>query len=55
MADRALPCASDDVNQPVDKQAAGEFDGLVASCWSASPTGRSPRWKDTSFFKRFAK
>ena len=46
---------SDDVNQPVDKQAAGEFNVLVAKLLEriANRDGR-PRWKDSSFFKRFA-
>jgi Zn-dependent M28 family amino/carboxypeptidase len=46
---------SDDVKQPVDKKAAGEFDNLVAKLLArvANRDGR-PRWKDTSFFKRFA-
>jgi hypothetical protein len=46
---------SDDVNQPVDKIAAGEFDNLVAKLLERIANRQSrPRWKDTSFFKRFA-
>jgi Zn-dependent M28 family amino/carboxypeptidase len=46
---------SDDVNQPVDKEAAGEFDNLVAKLLERIANRESrPRWKDTSFFKRFA-
>jgi Zn-dependent M28 family amino/carboxypeptidase len=46
---------SDDVNQPVDKKAAGEFDVLVAKLLERVANRESrPRWKDTSFFKRFA-
>ncbi len=46
---------SDDVNQPVDKKAAGEFDNLVAKLLErVANRERRPRWKDTSFFKRFA-
>jgi hypothetical protein len=46
---------SDDVNQPVDKQSAGEFDNLVAKLLERVANRDSrPRWKDTSFFKRFA-
>ncbi len=47
---------SDDVNQPVDKQAAGEFDNLVAKLLERVANRENrPRWKDSSFFKRFAK
>ncbi len=46
---------SDDVNQPVDKKAAGEFDSLVAKLLERVANRESrPRWKDNSFFKRFA-
>ena len=45
---------SDDVAQPVDKQAAGAFDVLVAKLLErvANRTER-PHWKNSSFFKRF--
>jgi Zn-dependent M28 family amino/carboxypeptidase len=46
---------SDDVNQPVDKPAAGAFDVLVAKLLErVANRDLRPRWKDTSFFKRFA-
>jgi hypothetical protein len=46
---------SDDVAQPVDKQAAGAFDVLVARLLEhVANRDTRPRWKDTSFFKRFA-
>ncbi len=46
---------SDDVRQPVDKQAAGAFDMLVARLLERVANRDSrPRWKDSSFFKRFA-
>jgi Zn-dependent M28 family amino/carboxypeptidase len=46
---------SDDLKQPVDKQAAGEFDYLVAKLLERiSNRDARPRWKDRSFFKRFA-
>ncbi len=46
---------SDDVKQPVDKKAAGEFDVLVAKLLERVANRESrPGWKDTSFFKRFA-
>ena len=47
---------SDDLNQPIDKQAAGAFDALVAKLLERVANRDSkPRWKDSSFFKRFAK
>ncbi len=46
---------SDDVEQPVDKQAAGAFDALVAKLLERIANREErPHWKDTSFFKRFA-
>jgi Zn-dependent M28 family amino/carboxypeptidase len=46
---------SDDVAQPVDKKAAGEFAVLVAKLLERiANRDHRPRWKDTSFFKRFA-
>jgi Peptidase family M28 len=45
---------SDDLNQPVDKSAAGEFDALVAKLLErVANRDTKPRWKDSSFFKRF--
>jgi hypothetical protein len=46
---------SDDLNQPVDKTAAATFDRLMARLLEriANRDAR-PRWKDSSFFKRFA-
>jgi Zn-dependent M28 family amino/carboxypeptidase len=45
---------SDDLNQPIDKQAAGAFDALVAKLLERVANRDSkPRWKDSSFFKRF--
>jgi Zn-dependent M28 family amino/carboxypeptidase len=47
---------SDDVNQPVDQAAAGAFDALVARLLERVVNrDHRPRWKDSSFFKRFAK
>ena len=47
---------SDDLAQPVDKQAAGAFDVLVARLLErVANRDDRPRWKDKSFFKRFAK
>ncbi len=46
---------SDDLDQPVDKRSAGEFDALVAKLLATVANGDDrPRWKPTSFFKRFA-
>jgi Zn-dependent M28 family amino/carboxypeptidase len=45
---------SDDVRQPVDRKAAGEFDNLVAKLLArVANRDERPRWKDSSFFKRF--
>lgn len=47
---------SDDLDQPVDKVAAGEFDVLVARLLErVADRDNRPRWKDSSFFKRFAR
>lgn len=47
---------SDDLNQPVDKQAAAEFNVLVAKLLErVANRDERPRWKDDSFFKRFAR
>jgi hypothetical protein len=47
---------SDDVKQPVDKKAAGEFDNLIAKLLErVANRDDRPRWKDSSFFKRFAR
>ena len=46
---------SDDLNQPVDKQAAATFDKVVAKLLErVANRDDRPRWKDSSFFKRFA-
>jgi Zn-dependent M28 family amino/carboxypeptidase len=46
---------SDDLDQPVDKPAAGSFDALMAKLLERiADRDERPRWKDTSFFKRFA-
>ena len=43
---------SDDVKQPVDKKAAGEFDILVAKLLErVANRDERPRWKQSSFFK----
>jgi hypothetical protein len=46
---------SDDLAQPVDRQAAGAFDVLMAKVLEriANREGQ-PRWKESSFFRRFA-
>jgi Zn-dependent M28 family amino/carboxypeptidase len=46
---------SDDLNQPIDRVAAGKFDRLVASLLLRIANDRTrPEWKANSFFKRFA-
>jgi Zn-dependent M28 family amino/carboxypeptidase len=45
---------SDDLSQPVDKAAAGEFDQLMARLVErVANTEAKPAWKPTSFFRRF--
>ncbi len=47
---------SDDLNQPVDKQAAGEYDELIARLIERiANADAKPAWKPTSFFKRYVK
>jgi Peptidase family M28 len=47
---------SDDLNQPVDMRAAAEFNILIAKLLERiADRDERPRWKDTSFFKRFAR
>ena len=47
---------SDDVNQPVDREAASRFVGVVhqLAVRIANRSSR-PKWNDTSFFKRFSR
>lgn len=46
---------SDDLNQPVDKTAARSFDHFMAKLLTrVANRDERPRWKDSSFFKRFA-
>ena len=46
---------SDDLNQPVDKTAAAQFNQIILNLLErvADATGR-PQWKPDSFFRRFA-
>jgi hypothetical protein len=47
---------SDDLQQPVDKQAAADFNRLLGKIAAAvADRPERPKWKDASFFKRFAK
>ncbi|MCX6631389.1 MAG: M20/M25/M40 family metallo-hydrolase [Candidatus Solibacter sp.] len=47
---------SDDLNQPVDKAAAAKFNRIIVSLLQrVADSAARPRWKDDSFFKRFAK
>jgi Zn-dependent M28 family amino/carboxypeptidase len=46
----------DDLDQPLDKEAAAKYNRVLASMIrSAANANEVPRWKDASFFKRFAK
>jgi len=46
---------SDDLQQPVDREAAGKFDRLVAALlMRVANEKQRPEWRSTSFFKRFA-
>jgi Zn-dependent M28 family amino/carboxypeptidase len=46
---------SDDVNQPVDLEAAARFDGLVlAFAEAVADRTARPQWNQASFFRRFA-
>lgn len=47
---------SDDLDQPLDKEAAAQYNRVLASMIrSAADAADAPKWKDRSFFKRFAK
>jgi hypothetical protein len=47
---------SDDLQQPVDKQAAADFNRLLARiAETVANRPERPQWKETSFFRRFAK
>ena len=47
---------SDDLAQPVDKEAAARYNRVLSSMiTSAANADEAPKWKDASFFKRFAK
>jgi Zn-dependent M28 family amino/carboxypeptidase len=46
---------SDDLDQPIDHEAAGKFDRFVASLLLRIANEKQrPEWRDKSFFKRFA-
>jgi Zn-dependent M28 family amino/carboxypeptidase len=47
---------SDDTNQPVDLEAAGKFEDVLSSLTlMVANADERPRWKQESFFRRFAK
>jgi Zn-dependent M28 family amino/carboxypeptidase len=47
---------SDDLNQPVDKQAAAKYEEIARTLLLKTADAASkPEWKQDSFFKRFAK
>lgn len=46
---------SDDLNQPVNLEAAGKYEEVLANLLiAAANADHRPEWKDSSFFKRFA-
>lgn len=46
---------SDDLNQPVDKTAAAEFNAIILKLAErVANAGERPQWKQDSFFRRFA-
>jgi Zn-dependent M28 family amino/carboxypeptidase len=46
---------SDDVNQPIDKQAAAKFNALVENLIErVANEAAKPSWKPNSFFRRYA-
>ena len=50
-----IPGTDNFLIQPVDQRAAGEFDVLVARLLErVANRDQRPRWKESSFFKRFA-
>jgi Zn-dependent M28 family amino/carboxypeptidase len=47
---------SDDLNQPVDRSAAAQFDDILLKlAVRVGNAAEPPAWKDNSFFRRFAK
>ena len=47
---------TDDLAQPVEKEAAAKYNRVLTSIIGAAANAtEAPRWKDASFFKRFAK
>jgi hypothetical protein len=47
---------SDDLNQPVDKEAAAQFDRIIVSLLTrVADADQRPAWNADSFFRRFAK
>lgn len=47
---------TDDLNQPVDQEAAAKFNGILFDfIQQVANQPHAPRWKDSSFFKRFEK
>jgi hypothetical protein len=46
---------SDDLNQPVDKTAAAEFNAIILKLAErVANAAERPQWKQDSFFRRFA-
>ena len=47
---------SDDLSQPVEKESAAQYNRILTSIiQSVANAPETPKWKDASFFKRFAK
>lgn len=47
---------TDDLEQPVEKESAAKYNRVLTSIISSAANAtEAPRWKDASFFKRFAK
>ena len=54
--DKRYHAPSDDLNQPVDKPGAAKFDQFIFNVVEQVANGNArPQWKQTSFFRRFAK
>ncbi len=46
---------TDDLTQPVDKEAAAQFNGILLSLLRrVADAPKAPEWKSDSFFRRFA-
>jgi len=56
MAGRRYHAPSDDLNQPVDLKSAADFNRVILLfAESVANEPQRPRWKQDSFFRRYAK